>query len=128
MAKNFNSLGQNVEFELGDAPIPSTGAVKSGDPIQVGSLWGVALEDELVRDGKRIVVAATEGVYLFEMETMPTEFGTEVFLNDGKISTTAKAESDPPFGVFIGVAKNAEYKDAARIRVQQVSASGQSTI
>ena len=102
MAKNYNSLGENITFELGNGPTPSSNAVKSGNFVKTGNIWGVALTDEFVDpvDNKRKVAVATTGVWLLPVDGTGS-FGAPVYhkTSDNTLSFTA---ADTIIGVNIG--------------------------
>ena len=103
MAVNYNSLGDNVTFELGDAPTPSSGAIKSGAFVKQGDIWGVALANEFVdnADDKRKVVVATEGVWILKV-TGTYSFGASVYFASGTGLTFTAEDNGIPVGVAVG--------------------------
>lgn len=76
------------EAENLDLPVAS--GVKSGDPVQVGAINGVAIIDRQA-DGKATV--RTKGSYHFEVTGAVTQVGTAVYL-DGKTVTTTAGEGE----------------------------------
>lgn len=121
MAKNYNSLGDNVTFELGSGPTPSSGAVKSGDFVKQGDIWGVALANEFVDDvdGKRKVVVATEGVWLFPV-TGTYSFGASVYFVSGTGLTLTAANNGIPVGTAVGTGV-LDGVDVMKVRIQQAA-------
>lgn len=120
MAKNYNSLGENVTFELGNAPTPSSGAVKSGDFVKMGDIWGVALIDEYVdSDNKRKTTVATEGVWLFPV-TGSYSFGASVYFASGSGLTLTAANNGVPVGTVVGTGV-LDGTDVMMVRIQQAA-------
>lgn len=120
MAKNYNSLGENVTFELGNGPTPSSGAVKSGDFVKNGDIWGVALIDEYVdSDNKRKTTVATEGVWLFPV-TGSYSFGASVYFASGSGLTLTAANNGIPVGTVVGTDVLDGVK-VMKVRIQQAA-------
>lgn len=120
MAKNYNSLGDNVTFEFGSGPTPSSGAVKSGDFVKQGDIWGVALIDEYVdSDNKRKATAATEGVWLFPV-TGTYSFGASVYFVSGTGLTLTAANNGIPVGTVVGTGV-LDGVNVMKVRIQQAA-------
>lgn len=86
--KNYVHNGENIT-------VPAPAATISGDPVLIGSLFGIAAGDALKGEPLDLV---TTGVFtLPKVSTDAVEIGDELFLNDaGLVTTTA--------GTRIGVA------------------------
>lgn len=120
MAKNYNSLGDNVMFEFGSGPTPSSGAVKSGDFVKQGDIWGVALIDEYVdSDNKRKATVATEGVWLFPV-TGTYSFGASVYFVSGTGLTLTAANNGIPVGTVVGTGV-LDGVNVMKVRIQQAA-------
>lgn len=120
MVKNYNSLGDNVMFEFGSGPTPSSGAVKSGDFVKQGDIWGVALIDEYVdSDNKRKATVATEGVWLFPV-TGTYSFGASVYFVSGTGLTLTAANNGIPVGTVVGTGV-LDGVNVMKVRIQQAA-------
>ena len=89
MAKNFVEDGKTVEIVAG-------ANISSGEPVQVGDIFAVALTD--IAKGE-IGDGMTEGVFMLpKLKTDDMKTGKKVYLKSGKVQLT-NSGSDPLVGV-----------------------------
>jgi len=106
--KNYIQPGENLT-------IPAPANVSAGDPVMVGSLFGVAQGDAL--SGADVVIV-TNGVFeLTKLEAQAWTVGAKIYWDAGNSRTTTATSGNTLIGVAAAAAANPSTTGLVRLGI-----------